>query len=59
MRHPELKLPAAMTREQLRAYRYISRCRRRREVKRRIVMLCVDAACAGIVIAWMIAVCAA
>ena len=46
----EKKPLAVMSRNELRAYRYVRKCQRRRHVKRTLALLCADAICAVIVL---------
>ena len=44
------KQPVVMSRNELKAYRYICKCRRRRHIKRTMALMCVDMACAVIIL---------
>ena len=44
------KQPVVMSRNELRAYRYICKCQRRRRIKRTMTLMGVDMACAAIIL---------
>lgn len=45
------KQPVLMSRNELRAYRYICKCQRRRHARRTLALVCVDTICAVIILA--------
>lgn len=45
------KQPVLMSRNELRAYRYIRKCQRRRHARRTLALVCVDTICAVIILA--------